>query len=166
MHMEQWLGIPSSSAGKESICNAGDTSLILGSGRSLGGGIGYPLQYSWASLVVQMEKNLPVVWRHGFYPWVGKMPWRRAWPPTPVVLPGESAGTEGPGWLQSMRSQRVGHDWTTKNTAQEHWFILWHDVADGFLRHPLFPLQGMWTKYFRDDVENVESDLFLAVLNI
>ena len=43
--------IPSSSAGEESACNAGDPGLILGSGRSTGEGIGYPLQYSWASLV-------------------------------------------------------------------------------------------------------------------
>ena len=29
---------------------------------------------------------------HGFHPWVGKIPWRRAWQPTPVFLPGESDG--------------------------------------------------------------------------
>ena len=32
--------------------------------------------------------------RHGFDPWVGKIPWRRAWQPTPVFLPGESHGQE------------------------------------------------------------------------
>ena len=46
-----YLGFPDSSVGKESACNAGDTSLIPGSGRSAGEGIGYPLQYSWVSLV-------------------------------------------------------------------------------------------------------------------
>ena len=30
--------------------------------------------------------------RHGFNPWVGKIPWRRKWQPTPVSLPGESHG--------------------------------------------------------------------------
>ena len=30
--------------------------------------------------------------RRGFNPWVGKVPWRRAWQPTPVFLPGESHG--------------------------------------------------------------------------
>ena len=49
---------PYSSVGKESTCNAGDPSSIPKSGRSLGEGIGYPLQYSWASLVVQLVKNL------------------------------------------------------------------------------------------------------------
>ena len=44
---------------KEPACNAGDPGLIPGWGRSAGEGIGYPLQYSWASLVVQTVKNLP-----------------------------------------------------------------------------------------------------------
>ena len=44
-------GFPGSSVGKESSCNAGDPGLIPGSGRSVGEGLGYPLQYSWASLV-------------------------------------------------------------------------------------------------------------------
>ena len=50
---------PDSSAGKQSACNAGDPCLIPGSGRSPGEGIGYPLQFSWASLVAQLIKNLP-----------------------------------------------------------------------------------------------------------
>ena len=50
-------GFPDSSVGKESTCNAADPSSILGSGRSPGEGIGYPLQYSWASLVARMTKN-------------------------------------------------------------------------------------------------------------
>ena len=44
------LGFPGSSAGKKSACNAGDSGSIPGLGRSPGEGIGYPLQYSWASL--------------------------------------------------------------------------------------------------------------------
>ena len=46
-----FLGFPGSSGGKKSAYNAGDPSLISGSGRSAAEGIGYPLQYSWASLV-------------------------------------------------------------------------------------------------------------------
>ena len=52
-------GFPGSSAGKESAFNTGNPSSILGSGRSAGEGIGYPLQYSWASLVAQLVKNPP-----------------------------------------------------------------------------------------------------------
>ena len=62
---------PHSSVGKESACNVGDPSLIPGSGRSAGEGIGYPLQYSWASLVAQWVKNLPAMWET----WVQSLGW-------------------------------------------------------------------------------------------
>ena len=52
------LSFPGSSAGKESTCSAEDPGWIPGSGRSSGEGIGCRLQYSWASLVAQMVKNL------------------------------------------------------------------------------------------------------------
>ena len=53
----QFLGFPDSSVGKESACNAGDPGLIPGSGRSARERIGYPLLYSWASLVAQLVKK-------------------------------------------------------------------------------------------------------------
>jgi len=46
---------------KKSACYVGEPSSILGSGRSPGEGIGYPLQYSWASFVAQLVKNLPAM---------------------------------------------------------------------------------------------------------
>ena len=52
-----------------------------------------------------------------FNPWVRKIPWRRAWLPTPVFLPGESPWTEEPGRLQSMGSQRVRHNWVIKHST-------------------------------------------------
>ena len=52
---------PDSSVGKESAYNVGDPGSIPGSGRSPGDGIGYPLLYSWASLMAQLIKNLPAV---------------------------------------------------------------------------------------------------------
>ena len=66
------LGFPHSSVGKESACNAGDPGLIPGSGRSTGEGIGYPLQYSWASLVTQLVKNLPAMWET----WIQSLGWQ------------------------------------------------------------------------------------------
>ena len=97
-----------------------DPGSIPGSGRSPGEGTGYPPQYSWASLVAQTVKHLPPVQeaaqRPGFSPWVGKIPLRRAWQPTPVFLPRESPWTEEPGGLQSVGSQRVGHNWVTTHT--------------------------------------------------
>ena len=55
------MGFPDSSVGKESAYSAGDPGLIPGSGRSAEEGIGYPLQYSWSSLVAQLIKNLPTM---------------------------------------------------------------------------------------------------------
>ena len=57
----RYYSFPGSSAGKESACNAGDPGSIPRSGRSPGERIGYPLQYSWASLVAQMVQNLPAM---------------------------------------------------------------------------------------------------------
>ena len=57
-----WKGFPDSSVGKESACNAGDPSSIPRSGRSTREGIGYPVQYSWTSLVAQLVKNPPAMW--------------------------------------------------------------------------------------------------------
>ena len=65
-------GFPGSSAGKESACNAEDPSLIPGSGRSPGEGVGYPLQYSWASPMAQWVKNLPAVRET----WVQSLGWQ------------------------------------------------------------------------------------------
>ena len=65
------MDFPASSAGKESTCNAGDPSLIPGWGKSAEGGIGYPLQYSWASLVAPLVKNLPAMWET----WVQSLGW-------------------------------------------------------------------------------------------
>ena len=64
-------GFPGSSAGNESACNARDPGSIPVSGKSPGEGIGYPLPYSWASLVAQVVKNLPVMWET----WVWSLGW-------------------------------------------------------------------------------------------
>ena len=79
------MGFPDSSVGKESTCNTADTSSIPGWGRSSEKGIGYPLQYSWASPVAQLVK-VSACGRAGFDPCVGKIPWRKL--PTPVFWPG------------------------------------------------------------------------------
>ena len=65
------MGFPDSSVGKEPACNAGDPDLIPGSERSAGEGIGYPLQYCWASLVAQLVKNPPAMWET----WVRSLGW-------------------------------------------------------------------------------------------
>ena len=88
--------VPGGSVGKESSCNAGNPGSIPGSRRSAGEGIGYPLQYFWASFVAQLVKNPPAMQGPGFDPWVGKSPWRRERLPTPVFWPGEFHGLYSP----------------------------------------------------------------------
>ena len=61
MTSSSWEGFPDSLVSKESTSNAGDPSSIPGVGRSSEEGIGYPLQYSWASLMAQLVKNPPAM---------------------------------------------------------------------------------------------------------
>ena len=106
----QTLSCPDGSDGKKSACNAGDLGSIPALGRSPAEGIGYPLQCSWASLVAQLVKNAParretrvqsLGWEdpleEGKAPHSSIQAWRVPWP-------------EEPGGLQSVGSQRVGHD--------------------------------------------------------
>ena len=65
------MGFPDSSVGEESACNAGGPSSIPRLGRSSGEGIGYLLQYCWASLMAQLIKNLPAMWET----WVQSLSW-------------------------------------------------------------------------------------------
>ena len=97
--------VPHSSVGKESACNAGDSGLIPGSGRSPGEGIGYPLQYSWASPVAQLVKKLPTMWET----WVRSLGWGDP------LEKGKATHSSILAWripepIQPMGSQRVGHD--------------------------------------------------------
>ena len=119
--IKKGIGHLGSSAGKESACNAGNPGSIPAWGRSPGEGIDYPLQYSLASLVAPLVKKIhPQCGRAGFDPWVGKIPWRRVWQPTPVFLPGGCPWTDEPGGLQSMGLQRIGHNWVTKQSTKGH----------------------------------------------
>ena len=73
--LDSWKGFPCGSVGKESTCKAGHQGSIPGSGRSAGEGIGYLLQYSWASLVAQMVNNLPAnAGDLGLIPGLGRSP--------------------------------------------------------------------------------------------
>ena len=97
---------PDSSVCKEPACNAGDSSSIPGLGRSTREGIGYPLQYSWASLVAQLVKNTPTIQKT----WVGKIPWRRE------RLPLKYSGLEN---SMHFELQRFRHDWVTFNKIND-----------------------------------------------
>ena len=91
-----FLGFPCGSADKEFACNMRDLGLIPGLERYSGEGRGYPLEYSWISLVVQLVKNLPAIRET----WVQSLGWKDLWRgerlPIPVFLgfPCGSAGKE------------------------------------------------------------------------
>ena len=74
--------------------------------QALRDGLGFPGGASGKESACQCRRHK----RHRFDPWIGKIPWRMAWQPTPVSLPGEPPWTEEPGGLQSMRSHRVRYD--------------------------------------------------------
>ena len=74
-------------------------------GRSLGEGIGCPLKYSWASLVAQVVKNLSPVWET----WVQSLGWEDPLEKGKAIHSSILAW-RSPWTVESMGSQRVGHD--------------------------------------------------------
>ena len=100
-------------AGKESACNAGHHGSIPGWGISPWEGIGYPIQYSQASLVAQMVKNPPAMWET----WLWSQNWENSLEKGvaahSLILAWRIPWTEEPGRLQSMGSQRVEHELVT-----------------------------------------------------
>ena len=129
---QQILGywsFPGNSAGKESASNAGYPGLIPGLGRSPGKGIEYPLQYSWASLVAQLEKNpsaMPETW-------VRSLGWEDP-------LEKETATHSNiltwriPWTVESMGSQ----SWTRLSNFHSRWVIA--KLSDC----PFFKSKGIW----------------------
>ena len=102
------VGFPCGSAGKESPCSAGDPGVIPGSRRSSGGGMGFPLQHSWASLVAQMLKNPPAMWET---PGLGRFPGGGDGSPFWYSCLENFHGQRSlAGCSQSTGLQRVGHD--------------------------------------------------------
>ena len=102
------MGFPGSSDVKESACNAENAGLIPGSGRSTGEGIGCPLQYSWASLMTQLVKNLPAT----LETWVWSLGWEDH------LEKGKATHSTILAWripwtVYSMGWQRVRHKWVT-----------------------------------------------------
>ena len=105
LHHLTKLDFPDKSVGKEYACNAGDPGWILGLGRSTGEEMGYPLQYSWASLVAQLVKNPPAMQKT----WVQSLGWEDP------LEKGKATHSSILTWriprtVESMGSQRVGHD--------------------------------------------------------
>ena len=111
------LDFPGSPAGKESACNVGVLGSIPGLGSSPGEGIGYPLQYSWASRVAQLVKN-PTAMSET---WVRSLVWEdplgKGMVNHSVFLPRETPQTEEPARPQPIGSQRAGQ---TEQLSTQH----------------------------------------------
>ena len=115
-NISKFVGFLHSSVGKESTYNAGGPGSIPGSGRSPGEGLGYPLQYSWASLVAQLVRNLPAMWET----WVWSLGWEDP------LEKGKATHSSTLAWrmpwtVQSMEWQRVRQDRTTFTFNFNEW---------------------------------------------
>ena len=84
--------------------------MIPGSGSSPGEGIGYPLQYSWASLVAQLVKNPPSMWETWVRSLGGEDPLEKGMANHSSIVAWRIPWTVEPGRLQSMGLQRVRHN--------------------------------------------------------
>ena len=76
--------------------------------------------HTWVSLVAQMVKNLPAIWKTSVWSLGWEDYLEEGMATHSVFLPGESPWSEESGWLQPMGSQRVGHDWATKHSIVQH----------------------------------------------
>ena len=99
----------------------------------------FPWWFSGKESACQFKRCM----RCGLCPWVGKIPWRRRWQPSPVLFPGESIWTKEPGGLHSVGSRRLGHDWVTKhstaskNHGSKNWLCIlyiWFHILKLFLQ--------------------------------
>ena len=115
---------PYSSVGKESSCKTGDPSLIPGSGISPGEEIGYPLQYSWASLVAQLVKNLPTkAGDGGLIPGLEKIPWE--WNGNPIQYSCLGNPVDRGAWWAAIHGiVRVGCDLVTEQQYLLRYFCI------------------------------------------
>ena len=110
-------GLPDSSVGKESACNARVAGSIPGLKRSSGEGIGYPLQYSWASLVAQLIKNLPAMRET----WVWSLGWEES--------PGEGSGYPLQQYSGLENSMDCIDHGVAKSWTQQSNFHYFHDMS-------------------------------------
>ena len=119
--------------------------MIPGSGRSAGEGIGYPLQYSWASLVAQLVKNPPAMWET----WVGRSPGERK------GYPLQHSGLENSmdcivhGGLKELdTTERLSHTHTGVWKAKLAFILLWLPVICASLEVPLGQVLGsLWLSF-------------------
>ena len=126
-HLEYWVGFPGGSAAKEPTCTAGDPSLIPGSRGSPGEGIGYSLQYSWASLLDQTVRNPLAIWETWVWSGLGRSPGRRHGNPL------QNSCLENPHGQRSL----VGYSsWGHKESDMTEWLSIVQDNTEYWVEFP------------------------------
>ena len=107
--------------------------------------MGFPCSTSGKEPVRQCRRHK----RHGFHPWVWKIPWRRAWQPTPVLFPGDSYGW-GAWQVMIQGSQRIRHDWSDlacmHTCMHAYWRQKYQTRPFFFLVEELFFKEESWMK--------------------
>ena len=123
--------------------------MISESGRSPGEGIGYPLQYSWASLVAHMVKNLPTMWET----WVRSLGWEdpleKEMATHSSILAWKIPWTEELGGLLCIGSQRVKHD-LSLHTRRPTWGKYLVGKITWLI--PSSPLLESWESLFQESI--------------
>ena len=148
-----WASLIAQLVNKETACNAGDPGSIPGSGRSPGEGIGYPLQYSWASLVTQLVKNPPAMWET----WVWTLGWERL--PTSVFWPGEFQGLYNPWGCKEL-------DMTERLSLSHQNIFIFHNILGSYFHMPNTGGNTCWQRSFHFEMLWVNfSDILLPTLN-
>ena len=104
-------------------------------------------------------------------PWMGKIPWRRKWQPTPVFLAGKSHGQGSLGGYSPWSLKRVGHDLASKQ--QQHPYIIFITANTGNWENngsqsacilKIFTYFNI--RYFKVKFININSDLKLIVVSM
>ena len=108
--------------------------------------------------------------RFGFEPWVGKIPWRRAWKPPPVFFPGESHGQRSLGGY-SPWGRKVRHNWATlqstfwirKSMQTQNFFSIFLKAKKCIARFKVIPQMRYWRKRFLDSKCTYVTDDLMAI---
>ena len=88
--------------------------------------------------------------RRGFNPWIGKIPWRREWHPTPVFLPGKFHGQRSLVGYSPWGHKRVRHDWALTSSAM---YIIQICIKSQRIYTPL-KLISEFSKIIRYNIQN------------
>ena len=99
--------------------------------------------------------------RHRFNHWFGKIPWRRAWQPTPIFLPGESHGQRSLAVYGLWGLQGVRHDWASENLIDHRNSAPWRQPTQNLQNNVFTCLQArLYQRTFLQKVSPIHTSRF------